>query len=148
MEDLFQQLLPFLQGIVSLVLGYVLFHVGRYINRSTEEFRMTDEFKALQRIAKASAEYAQQVYKELDGEQRYDIAKSRALLILEQRGIKISEAELETLIEQAVFQFNQGLEGENEFNNDQPKEVEGLVEAIEEPVSEQLTLDIDGEEEK
>lgn len=109
MNDLIQQIVPYLISIVTVVLGYVAFRVGKVIDGAMNKYNIYDTIKTNQTIVKASVEYAEQVFKEAKGQEKFDLAKERAVQIFKDRGIEISEKELNTLIEQSVFQFKNGL---------------------------------------
>lgn len=59
-------------------------------------------------IVKSTVSYIEQVYYAMNGEDKLAKAKQKALEWLNQKGLKISETELEILIESAV----NGLKGE------------------------------------
>jgi Asp-tRNA(Asn)/Glu-tRNA(Gln) amidotransferase A subunit family amidase len=53
--------------------------------------------------------YVEQVFKDLKGQEKFDKAKEKALEWFKQKGIKISDTELEILIESAVSVLQQGV---------------------------------------
>lgn len=116
MEDLIQLIMPSVIAIVTTVIGYVAFRVGKVVDNAMEKYSIYDTLKANQVIVKASVEYVEQVFNAKDGAEKFEIAKNRALDIMNDKGISISEVELNALIEQAVFQFKHGLteDGTNE----------------------------------
>lgn len=59
-------------------------------------------------VVQLTVEYVQQVYKALDGESKLQKAIEQATLLLNEKGITISEIELRTLIESAVYGLKQG----------------------------------------
>lgn len=109
MNSLVEQLVPYLVSIVTIILGYVSFRVGKVIDGAMNKYDIYDAIKTNQTIVKASVEYAEQVFKEAKGQEKFELAKERAVQIFKERGIEISEKELNTLIEQSVFQFKNGM---------------------------------------
>ena len=59
-------------------------------------------------VVEATVKYVQQVYKALDGAEKLEKAIDRASVILTEKGIPISDAELTMLIESAVYGLKQG----------------------------------------
>lgn len=60
-------------------------------------------------VVATTVEYVEQVWKDLKGEEKLNAALERASEILIEKGIVVSEVELRTLIESAVYGLNQGL---------------------------------------
>lgn len=56
-----------------------------------------------------TVEYVQQLYKTLNGDEKLEKAIERATTILNEKGIKVSDTELRTLIESAVYGLKQGM---------------------------------------
>lgn len=56
-----------------------------------------------------SVKYVEQVYKTLHGEDKLRKAIEQATLLLNEKGISVSEIELKTLIESAVYGLKQGV---------------------------------------
>lgn len=56
-----------------------------------------------------SVKYVEQVYKTLHGEDKLRKAIEQATLLLNEKGISVSEVELKTLIESAVYGLKQGV---------------------------------------
>ena len=59
-------------------------------------------------IVNMTVEYVQQVYKELNGEEKLQKALEQASTLLMEKGINVSEVELRTLIESAVYGIKSG----------------------------------------
>lgn len=67
----------------------------RYINTETKE-----------KVVRSVVRFVEQVYIDLHGRDKLEMAMKRASLLLEEYGITISDQELITLIEAAVNEFN------------------------------------------
>lgn len=59
-----------------------------------------------------SVKYVEQVYKTLHGDEKLQKAIEQASLLLNEKGVSVSEIELRTLIESAVYGLQQGISGE------------------------------------
>lgn len=59
-------------------------------------------------VVDVTVNYVQQVYKTLEGEEKLQKAIEQASLILTEKGIPVSDIELRTLIESAVYGIKQG----------------------------------------
>ena len=62
--------------------------------------------KTKQDVARSAVKFAEQVYKDLHGEEKFNAALSAASEMLAEKGIHASELELRVLIEAAVAEFN------------------------------------------
>ena len=116
MNDVINQIMPYIISIVGVILGAVSLWVGNKVNAFMEKNKIYDALKANQLIVKASVEYAEQVFQALDGKEKFDIAKQKALEIFNERGIVIGENELDALIEQSVIQFKEGMKRDKSKN--------------------------------
>lgn len=59
------------------------------------------------RVAKIAAQFAEQVYKDLHGDDKLQKALEAAAALLKKRGLKFDAAEMRILIEAAVGEFNE-----------------------------------------
>lgn len=109
MNDVINQIMPYVISIVGVILGAVSLWIGNKVNAFMEKNKIYDALKANQLIVKASVEYAEQVFQALDGQEKFEMAKQKALEIFNERGITIGDNELDALIEQAVIQFKEGM---------------------------------------
>lgn len=77
-------------------LGFVVKNlVAKYLNDGTK-----------QAVARTAVQFVEQVYKNLHGEEKLNAALERASELLNEKGIRFSLLEMETLIEAAVAEFN------------------------------------------
>lgn len=100
MEFIQNYLLEILATVITAVASFVGLTIKnaytKYINTQTKK-----------EIVKDTVNYIEQVYKDIHGEEKLKKAKEKALEWLNEKGIKISDIELEILIESAVNGFNQ-----------------------------------------
>ena len=66
-------------------------------------------------VAKTTVEYIEQVYKNIHGQEKLNKAIEMASSILNEKGISVSETELKTLLESAVYGLEQGWRGNDTF---------------------------------
>ena len=95
MEEFIGAIMPAVLTLVTAILGYVSYRVGRLIDAQMEKNNIYDALKANEVIVKASVKYVEQVYKEMDGQAKFEKAKEKALKIMAEKGIDIGEDELE-----------------------------------------------------
>ena len=100
-----------LYTIVMAIAGYV----GIVIKNLATKY-INDKTKTA--VAKTAVQFVEQVYKDLHGEEKLEMALSAASEMLTEKGITISDLELRYLIEAAVGEFN------NAFNKNNKKEGE------------------------
>lgn len=111
-EVLDQVIAILLPAIATLLAGWFAI-LGNKVKAVYTEKANTETKK---QVVEATVKYVQQVYNTLDGSAKLDKAIDRASVILTEKGIPISDAELTMLIESAVYGLKQGwllVEGEN-----------------------------------
>lgn len=105
MVEVLDQVLTILLPAVATLLAGWLAVVGNKVKVLYTE-KVNTQIK--KDVVDATVSYVQQVYKALDGAEKLEKAIERASVILTEKGIPISEAELTMLIEAAVFGLKQG----------------------------------------
>ena len=99
-------ILPALATLIAAWLGYL----GTKLKAKYDEQINTDLKKT---IVKETVQYVQQVYATLDGPERLQKALAQASIILSEKGITISDTELNMLIESTVYGLKQGISNSN-----------------------------------
>lgn len=94
----------YLLEILATVITAVASFIGIRIKNAYTKYVDTQTKKE---IVKDTVNYVEQVYKDIHGAEKLEMAKRKAIEWLNEKGIKISETELEILIESAVNGFNQ-----------------------------------------
>ena len=102
---MFEEIQPYILEIIVAILTGVASFIGMKVKKVYEEYVNT---KTKKDVVDTTVKYVEQVYKDIHGEEKLEKAKEKALEWLNEKGIKISETELEILIESAV----NGLKGE------------------------------------
>lgn len=95
MEILQNYLLEILAAIIAAVASFI----GIRIKNAYTKYVDTQTKKE---IVKDTVNYVEQIYKDIHGAEKLEKAKEKALEWLNEKGIKISNTELEILIESAV----------------------------------------------
>jgi len=98
MENLQTEIINFAIVIVTALLGVATKFVTSYFNRKGILAKL-DAHKELANIVVNAVE---QGYKSLNGAEKFDLAKDELIKIANERGVKISEADVDHLIESAV----------------------------------------------
>ena len=79
--------------------------IGYQVKKLYKKFVDTEEKAS---VVASTVQYVEQVYKDIHGEEKLEKAMQRASELLAEKGIMITNDELETLIESAVNGFNNG----------------------------------------
>lgn len=95
-------LLPSITSIISLLLGIMATKI-----KSTYNNKVKDE--TVRAVVESVVRWAQQVYEDCDGVEKLEAALQKASDILNEKGITISDSELNMLIESAVYGLKQGV---------------------------------------
>lgn len=97
MKDIIMQIIPIvLATIGTFLIGLIKAKYSQYVNTDTKK-----------EIAMLTVRYVEQVFKTLHGEEKLDKAKSAFVKMLNEKGIKISDDEINMLLEAAVHQMNE-----------------------------------------
>lgn len=92
-----------LMAVLTAIAGYVGIVVKnlytKYINDKTKES-----------VVKTVVQGVEQIYKDLHGEEKLNMALSAASDMLSEKGITVSEFELRMMIEASVAEFNKAFE--------------------------------------
>lgn len=97
MKDIIMQIIPIVLATVgTFLIGLIKAKYSQYVNTDTKK-----------EIAMLTVRYVEQVFKTLHGEEKLDKAKSAFVKMLNEKGIKISDDEINMLLEAAVHQMNE-----------------------------------------
>ena len=95
-------LLPAVASVIAVLLGVLATKI-----KTTYNDKVQDE--TVRTIVKSVVEWAQQVYQDCEGPEKLQKALEKASAILNEKGITISNEELNMLIESAVYGLKQGI---------------------------------------
>lgn len=108
MADIFGKAILYALGIfLSIVAYYAKNLIKRYLNDKTKRS-----------VAKTVVSAVEQLYKDLNGPEKYSKAVRRIKELLGERGITIGELEVKMLIEAAVNDLKSNLLNEVSYDND------------------------------
>lgn len=99
LTEIINAIMPYVITIVTAILGYVSVAIKNKIAKKLDTQVKED-------VAKLTVQYVQQVYEALSGEEKIAKAMEQASLLLQNKGINISEVELRMLLESAVYGMN------------------------------------------
>lgn len=95
-------ILPAIASVIAVLFGVL----GAKLKSVYDTKIKTDTAKI---VVEDVVKFVQQVYKDLDGPEKLQKALTEASTILNEKGISISETELDMLIESAVYGLKQGI---------------------------------------
>lgn len=95
-------ILPAIASVIAILFGVLGAKIKRlYTNKVQDETVKT--------VVDGVVKWVQQVYYDLNGQEKLEKALERASQTLEEKGITVSKSELNTLIESAVYGLKQGI---------------------------------------
>lgn len=109
MEQISQIITDGAISILVVLVGILFSHVREYLITKSKELqaRTTNEqFSLAQDIAITVVQAVEQIFQQVDGKERFRQARQLLVAELKTRGIYLSDAQLETLIESAVKEMN------------------------------------------
>jgi hypothetical protein len=92
------QLVPILLSLVLTIVGAIASFVGFKANQFLADKTKRD-------IVESAVMFVEQVGKSLGSEEKFEKAKEMVIAALNEKGIKISDVEVQMLIEAAVYNF-------------------------------------------
>lgn len=95
-------ILPAIASVIAILFGVL----GAKIKRLYTD-KVQDE--TIKTVVDSVVKWVQQVYYDLDGQEKLEKALERASQTLKEKGITVSKSELNTLIESAVYGLKQGI---------------------------------------
>lgn len=117
-------ILPAIASVVAILFGVL----GAKIKQAYTEKTQNETVKV---VVDNVVKWVQQVYYELEGPEKLQKALTEASTILNEKGITISESELDMMIESAVYGLKQGVTGEVVLTEGTVVEDEVTPEAVE-----------------
>ena len=101
-ELLSTYVLPLLAAALTALAGFVGTQIKNLYRRWVDD-------KTKEAVVRTCVKAVEQLYRDLGGPEKLERAKTGIRQMLEEKGIFISELEMEMLIESVVAEFNQGL---------------------------------------
>lgn len=99
------QVLDILLPILATFLTGLFTYIGTRLKKVYEEKVNTETAKT---VVEDAVRFVEQVYTDLHGQEKLEKATAQVVEVLQSKGISISEAEINMLIESAVYGLNEG----------------------------------------
>ena len=103
----------FISTYGTTILYTILTAIASFIGlkvKSTYEKYINDKTK--KDVVESTVKYVEQLYKHLKGEEKLEKAKENILALLNEKGISITELEMDVLIEATCNSFKKSVKGE------------------------------------
>ena len=104
-NDFLNQLIQILLPILATFLTGLFTYIGNRLKKVYEEKVNNETAKA---VVEDTVKFVEQVYTDLNGKEKLEKATQQASEVLQSKGIKITPAEINMLIESAVYGLNEG----------------------------------------
>ena len=104
-QELFNALLPYIVSALATILTAVGAWLGKKVG---DYFDSKKHSEVIQDIVEKTVKYVEQVGKSLGSEEKFALAKEKAIQWANTQGLSVSEVELEILIEAFVNSFDKG----------------------------------------
>lgn len=109
MYEILELLQPYLLEILVAILTGVATFIGSKVKQIYKD-KVDTETK--EKVVKTVVNAVEQIYKDLKGEEKLEKCIENATVMLEEKGLTITELELRMLIESTVNSFNKASKGE------------------------------------
>lgn len=109
MYEILELLQPYLLEILVAILMSVATFIGSKVKQIYKD-KVDTETK--EKVVKTVVNAVEQIYKDLKGEEKLEKCIENATVMLEEKGLTITELELRMLIESTVNSFNKASRGE------------------------------------
>ena len=104
-SEVVNQLIQILLPILATFLTGLFTYIGTRLKNAYEQKVNTETAKV---VVENAVRFVEQVYKDLHGKEKLEKAVEQVSQILASKGINLSEAEINMLIESAVYGLNEG----------------------------------------
>ena len=104
-NELLNQFIQILLPILATFLTGLFTYIGNRLKKVYEEKVNNETAKA---VVEDAVKFVEQVYTDLKGKEKLELATNQVAEVLASKGIKITAAEINMLIESAVYGLNEG----------------------------------------
>ena len=105
MDAMLEAIQPAFMSLLGTVVTCLFGYIGL---KAKQVYTKYVDNQVKQDVVNSTVNYVEQVYKDIHGEEKLQKAKEKVTEILTEQGIKITDADLEMLIESAVYGLNAG----------------------------------------
>lgn len=116
LETVGADLMPLITNLAISIITAIFGLLGYQLNKLIKKYKDNEVVKEIQgllernkEVVRTSVEYVEQIGKHLEAEEKFELAKDKAVELANSKGFSISDAELDVLIEQAVGAFKKEL---------------------------------------
>lgn len=104
-KELLNQFIQILLPVLATAITALFTYIGTALKKAYEEKINNETAKA---VVTDAVKFVEQVYSDLSGKEKLEKATQQVSEILQSKGIKITSAEINMLIESAVYGLNEG----------------------------------------
>lgn len=104
-NEILNQFIQILLPILATALTGLFTYIGTALKKAYEEKINNETAKA---VVTDAVKFVEQVYNDLSGKEKLEKATEQVSEVLQSKGIKITPAEINMLIESAVYELNEG----------------------------------------
>jgi len=130
-NEILNQFIQILMPVLATFITGVFTYIGNKIKNAYQK-KINDE--TAKAVVKDVVRFVEQVYGDIHGKEKLQKAIEQVSIILQEKGIKITETEIMMLIESAVYGLNEGLNPKDvkDLINETKTEIQALNEAVNE----------------
>jgi len=130
-NEILNQFIQILMPVLATFITGVFTYIGNKIKNAYQK-KINDE--TAKTVVKDVVRFVEQVYGDIHGKEKLQKAIEQVSIILQEKGIKITETEIMMLIESAVYELNEGLNPKDvkDLINETKTEIQALNEAVNE----------------
>ena len=130
-NEILNQFIQILMPVLATFITGVFTYIGNKIKNAYQK-EINDE--TAKTVVKDVVRFVEQVYGDIHGKEKLQKAIEQVSIILQEKGIKITETEIMMLIESAVYGLNEGLNPKDvkDLINETKTEIQALNEAVNE----------------
>lgn len=107
MNELMEQITPYLMIILTAIAGYLATKIKDFIDVRIDK----ENQEKLIAFIRSTVDYVEQIGVKLESEEKFELAKAKVLIWVKQRGFTVTDEELQVLIEAFVHNLAKPLEG-------------------------------------
>ena len=119
LTPLIQNLLMTLVGVLFTYLGIQARKLMARAERSKEIQEIREKLKANEELVHLTVDYVEKIGGHLGSKEKFNLAMEKSIEIANQKGLDITRAEVEVLIEGLLRRFEEGYESESDMHMEQ-----------------------------
>lgn len=98
MNELLNQIMPYIMIILTAIAGYLATRIKAFVDARVDK----DNQERLMGFISLTVDYVEQIGIDLKAEEKFQLAKSKIIIWIRQKGLSVSDEEIEVLIEAFV----------------------------------------------